>query len=59
MRLNPSNAKAHGNAGLVLMERGEFDAAAAAFREALRLNPADDLARRCLDDIDAARGRRK
>jgi hypothetical protein len=57
LRLNPASAKAHGNLGLVLLERGDLDGAARALETALRLNPADEIARRTLAEIAAARKR--
>lgn len=48
---NPGNAKAHGNLGLVLFYQGQTSRAATHLREALRLNPEDEIARETLNDI--------
>lgn len=55
IRLNPTNAKAFGNLGLVYVALGNLDAAEASLTEALKLNPADDLARSALQEIRQAR----
>jgi superkiller protein 3 len=57
VRLNPLNAKAQGNLGLVLVDQGAIDMAEPYLREALRLNPQDSIARETLDEIMKRRGR--
>ena len=49
--LNPGFAASYYNRGLILRQRGEFDQAAADFREALRLNPNFTNAKLMLDHI--------
>ena len=40
LRLKPDDTSAHNNLGLVLLAQGQFEAAAAEFRQSLQLNPA-------------------
>ena len=51
VQLNPSNAKAFGNLGLVCIGLGDLPAAEKNLTQALRLNPTDDLARKALEAI--------
>jgi Flp pilus assembly protein TadD len=51
IRLNPANSKAFGNLGFVYLALGNIDAAEANLAQALKLNPADDLARSTLQEI--------
>jgi tetratricopeptide (TPR) repeat protein len=55
IRLNPKNAKAFGNLGIIFAEQGDLDKAEACFRRALRLNPTDQAARAALDGLQKAR----
>ena len=55
VRLNPANAKAHGNLGLVFLAQGDFDNAESHLRTALSLNPQDEIARTALADIAKTR----
>ena len=54
-RLNPSNAKALGNLGLVLLAQGNFEQAESSLRAALQLNPQDQIAREALEEATARR----
>ena len=61
--LTPDDPDAHNNLGLVLMQRGEGDAAIKEFKEAVRLRPEDagfrgnlGIAYLQLSDFDAADG---
>ena len=51
LRLDPKNVAAWHNLGASLFSYEDFPAAAAAFREELRLNPGDPGARRALDTV--------
>jgi Flp pilus assembly protein TadD len=39
VRLRPLSAEAYNDLGLALAEKGDFDKAVSAFKEALRINP--------------------
>jgi hypothetical protein len=55
IRIQPDHAKAYGNLGLVLIERGDLRGAEEALEKALQLNPEDELARTTLEELRAAR----
>jgi Flp pilus assembly protein TadD len=58
LELAPGDARAHGNLGYVCLALGDFASAEKHFREALRVNSNDPLAREGLADIQKARTRR-
>ena len=51
IRFAPEDPAAHGDLALVLASQGEFEAAAAEAREAVRLGPQLDWPRKLLADI--------
>jgi hypothetical protein len=55
LALDPVYAKAHGNLGLVLLEKGDLPGAERSLQTALTLNPDDALARETLEEIREAR----
>jgi Flp pilus assembly protein TadD len=57
MAKNPRSWMVHNNYGVLLLERGEVDAAASSFIESIRLNPNHDQARLNLGMIAEQRGR--
>ena len=50
--IDPGNAGAHTNLGLVLAQRGDVDKAVREFREALRIDPTQVQARTALDVLE-------
>jgi tetratricopeptide (TPR) repeat protein len=52
LELNPSAPNVHYNLGLIFLDRDDLDLAAAAFRQALRVNPADRDARSWLNKLE-------
>jgi hypothetical protein len=58
LALNPTYAKAHGNLGLVLMEKRDFAGAERSLQTALTLDPTDTLARETLEEVREARKKR-
>ena len=54
LELNPAAPNVHYNLGLIFVDRGDRDLAAAAFRQAVQLNPFDRDARRWLGKLEAA-----
>ncbi len=59
IRLDPANADAHGNLGIVLGELKRYREAEAAFREAIRLDPANADAQSALAWVLAERKRNR
>ena len=57
VRLEPGNARAHFNLGLLAAARGQAAAAAAHFEEALRLDPANGETTAALAEVRAAMAR--
>jgi tetratricopeptide (TPR) repeat protein len=57
VRLNPANARAQGNLGLVLMDQGAIDMAERYLQTALQLNPQDHIATEALNEIARMRGK--
>jgi Flp pilus assembly protein TadD len=57
VRLNPANARAQGNLGLVLMDQGAIDMAERYLQAALQLNPQDRIATEALNEIVRMRGK--
>ncbi len=57
--LNPTYAKAHGNLGLVLMEKRDYAAAERALQTALTLDPGDTIARETLQEAREAQKKRR
>jgi tetratricopeptide (TPR) repeat protein len=55
--LNPADASAHYNLGLIYQQRGEFDAAAAAFQRAVEIDPREVDAHYQLGRIAREQGR--
>jgi tetratricopeptide (TPR) repeat protein len=53
LELNPSAPNVHYNLGLIFVDRGEFDLAVPAFRQALQTNPFDSDARHWLQRLQA------
>jgi hypothetical protein len=56
LRLNPENAKAHGNLGLVLIQIGDPLGGKQHLEAALRLNPEDQIARETLAEVNKTLG---
>jgi hypothetical protein len=56
--LDATHAKAHGNLGLVLLEKGDLEGAERELQTALTLNPEDAIARETIEEIRAARKKR-
>lgn len=54
--LNPADASAHYNLGLIYQQRGEYDAAVASFRRAIEIDPQDADAHYQLGRIARERG---
>jgi Flp pilus assembly protein TadD len=52
--LNPAAPNVHYNLGLIFVDRGDADLAAAAFRKAIQVNPFDRDARSWLRKLEAA-----
>ena len=52
IRLDRNNATAHNNLGVVYEKRGDYSSAAAEYREALRLDPSEQLYRNNLNRIE-------
>lgn len=44
IKLNPDDAKAHYNLGLVCINEGEYDKAIESFNQTIRINPDDESA---------------
>jgi Flp pilus assembly protein TadD len=59
VRLNPDNAKAHGNLGLVWIQLGQPVRAKPHLETALRLNPEDNIAKETLRQLTEALGLQK
>jgi Tfp pilus assembly protein PilF len=55
IRLNPNNARAHGNLAFVFLDLGKVERAERSLREAVRLDPTDQLSREALDQLIKAR----
>lgn len=53
LALNPAAPSVHYNLGLIFVDRGDEDLAAAAFRRAIQVNPLDRDARRWLQKLEA------
>ncbi len=53
LELNPAAPSVHYNLGLIFVDRGDEDLAAAAFRRAIEVNPLDRDARRWLQKLEA------
>jgi Flp pilus assembly protein TadD len=51
VRLSPDHAQAHGSLGIALGERGRLAEAEHHLREAVRLDPNDQLARNTLAEV--------
>jgi tetratricopeptide (TPR) repeat protein len=57
LELDAAAPNVHYNIGLILADRAEPDLAMAAFRQAIRVNPADRDARHWLDKLEAGKER--
>jgi tetratricopeptide (TPR) repeat protein len=56
LHLDPAAPSVHYNLGLVFVDRGESDLAAAAFRKAIQVNPMDHDARLWLKKLETKKG---
>lgn len=52
IRLRPDFDRAHLNAGVALAKQGKLEGAQQEFQTALRLNPADKIARQNLEGVE-------